>query len=65
MAVQEPMDVNERYKLLHGVKPDYERANREIQGHLLDLFVEMTGQHRKYLIGLMNAPGPCSRGRTR
>ena len=65
MAVPEPMKVYERYKLYRGVKPYYHRADREMKGHLLDLLVEMTGQHRKYVIALMNARDPHPRTRTR
>lgn len=63
--MEEPMKISRRYDLIRRLRPYYERADRVTKGLLLDLLIDMTGLHRKYLIGLLNGPGPRRRRRTR
>ena len=54
----ERMDLKERYKYLRILKPHYRRAGRKAKGDMLKEAHRATGLNRKYLITLLNAPGP-------
>ena len=49
------MSLRSRRELLEVVAPRYKQANRKAKQPILDEFVAVTGYHRKYAIGLLNA----------
>ena len=54
MTTQEKMDIDERYKYLRIMKPQYKQAkSRQEKQKLLDDMEYVTGLHRKHLIKLM------------
>ena len=54
MTTREKMDIDERYKYLRIMKPQYKQAkNRQEKRKLLDDMEYVTGLHRKHLIHLM------------
>lgn len=65
MAPKETMALAERNTYLRLMKSRYQTADRATRSALLDEMQAVTGLHRKYLIGLMHAPGPYRRPRTR
>ena len=61
MATTEEMNIDERYKYLRIMKPQYKQAqNRQEKKKLLDDMEYVTGLHRKHLISLMR-PGKLER----
>ena len=54
MSPEEPMDVNERRKYLHKMKPLYQHATRSQKSALLTEMEAVTGLHRKSLIRLLH-----------
>jgi hypothetical protein len=69
MSDTERMNIDERRKYLHLVKPRYRKAGRKEKGQLLDEMVAVTGLERKTLIHLMNGslkrkPRAKARGKT-
>ena len=54
MSNDEQMNIDERRKYLHLVRPRYQEAGRQGKGDLLDEMVAVTGLERKTLIHLMN-----------
>ena len=56
MAVDEKMNVDERYKYLRMMQKRYKEADREGKSELLEEMEAVTGQHRKHLIRQMNRP---------
>ncbi len=58
MAKWEKMTIEEQYKLIGNVKAKYLQAGRKEKGQILNMLVEATGLERKYLIALLNGPGP-------
>ena len=69
MSNDEKMNVDERRKYLHLVRPRYRRAGRKEKGQFLDEMIAVTGLDRKTLIHLMNGrlerkPRTRERGRT-
>lgn len=69
MSNDEKMNIDERRKYLHVVRPRYRQAGRKEKGQLLDEVIAVTGLDRKTLIHLMNGrlerkPRTRERGRT-
>lgn len=52
MALSQPS----RVEYLAAKRQQYKQANKQQRGRLLDDVVELTGYHRKYLIGLLGRP---------
>lgn len=65
VAMEERMNIEERYKYLRMMQPRYRQAGRKEKGRLLSETEEMTSLHRKYVIQLMNGPPPHRKKRRR
>ena len=65
MAIEERMNVDERFKYLRMIRTLYHEADRTSRSHLLDEMEAMTGLGRKHLIVHMNSPGPYRQRRWR
>lgn len=55
MTPEEPMDINERRKYLHKMKPLYQKASRSQKSILLTEMEAVTGLHRKSLLRLLRS----------
>ena len=55
MSTEEQMNINERRKYLKLIQKRYERADKVVQGMLLNEMMAVTGLHRKSLIRLMGS----------
>lgn len=64
MATEE-MNVNERYKCVRALKPEYRKATRKEKAQMLTMVQGMTGLSRKYLSTLLHSAGPHRRSRHR
>ena len=61
----EKMNVNERYKCVRALKPEYHKARRKEKAQMLTMVQGLTGLSRKYLSTLLHSPGPHRRPRRR
>jgi hypothetical protein len=57
MTIDE-MEISARYLYLRRLKRHYRTAGRQLKGEMLDAAERMTELNRKYLITLLNGPGP-------
>ena len=57
MTIDE-MEISARYLYLRRLKRHYRTAGRQVKGEMLDAAERMTELNRKYLITLLNGPGP-------
>jgi transposase InsO family protein len=64
MATEE-MNVNERYKCVRALKPEYHKATRKEKAQMLTMVQGLTGLSRKYLSTLLHSSGPHRRSRHR
>jgi hypothetical protein len=61
----EEMNVNERYKCVRALKPEYHKATRKEKAQMLTMVQGLTGLSRKYLSTLLHSSGPHRRSRHR
>jgi len=52
--MEKKLDMNTRKSILQSFKADYEKATKKEKGQLLDVYVQQTKHHRKYVIAQLN-----------